>query len=252
MLTRTRSIRVEEGPATAKYPKPSRRPSNGLLKLEEVSNQDAQGQQALKTAPLQTDRAFKEAMGSAARNRSADRPSTSTNDDNNTMKKERSYGVAGPMSQSLTPKDASAGSLFNNLKQQSTGAADRLGKAGMKAGKGIFGKITRSGSSNERELVTDDIYTCSVINLPLIEQTRKTRISKGLDRSKDKTEYWMPALPWRCIEYVDASLPLFMRFSLLTNCDSYLNFKGCEEEGLYRVPGSGKEVKHWQRRFDTG
>jgi hypothetical protein len=33
---------------------------------------------------------------------------------------------------------------------------------------------------------------------------------------------------------------------------SYLNFKGCEEEGLYRVPGSGKEVKYWQRRFDTG
>lgn len=32
---------------------------------------------------------------------------------------------------------------------------------------------------------------------------------------------------------------------------SYLNFKGCEEEGLYRVPGSGREVKHWQRRFDT-
>jgi hypothetical protein len=41
----------------------------------------------------------------------------------------------------------------------------------------------------------------------------------------------MPALPYRCIDY--------------------LNYKGCEEEGLYRVPGSGKEVKHWQRRFDT-
>jgi hypothetical protein len=25
---------------------------------------------------------------------------------------------------------------------------------------------------------------------------------------------------------------------------------GCEEEGLYRVPGSGKDVKFWQRRFD--
>ena len=25
---------------------------------------------------------------------------------------------------------------------------------------------------------------------------------------------------------------------------------GCEEEGLYRIPGSGREVKHWQRRFD--
>jgi RhoGAP domain len=32
---------------------------------------------------------------------------------------------------------------------------------------------------------------------------------------------------------------------------SYLNMNGCEEEGLYRIPGSGKDVKHWQRRFDT-
>lgn len=198
MLTRTRSIRVEEGPATAKYPKPSRRPSHGLLKLEELAKQESQtqGEQPLKTAPLQTDRAFKEAMGSTARNRSADRPSTSTNDDNIVaIKKERSYA---PASQSSSTKDTSSGSLFNNLKQQSTG----LGKAGMKAGKGIFGKITRSGSSNERELLTDEGYTCTVINLPLIEQTRKTRIAKGLDRSKDKTEFWMPALPWRCIEYV--------------------------------------------------
>lgn len=39
---------------------------------------------------------------------------------------------------------------------------------------------------------------------------------------------------------------------ILTHCSSYLNFKGCEEEGLYRVPGSGKDIKHWQRRFDTG
>lgn len=26
---------------------------------------------------------------------------------------------------------------------------------------------------------------------------------------------------------------------------------GCEVEGLYRIPGSGRDVKHWQRRFDT-
>lgn len=27
---------------------------------------------------------------------------------------------------------------------------------------------------------------------------------------------------------------------------------GCEEEGLYRVPGSSKDVKLWQKRFDIG
>ncbi|KAH0842521.1 hypothetical protein FOPE_07600 [Fonsecaea pedrosoi] len=26
---------------------------------------------------------------------------------------------------------------------------------------------------------------------------------------------------------------------------------GAEEEGLYRIPGSNRDVKHWQRRFDT-
>jgi hypothetical protein len=74
--------------------------------------------------------------------------------------------------------------------------SDRLGKAG----KGFFGKITRSGSSNEREIVTDDNYVCTTINLPLVKQTRKTRIAQRLELSKDKTEFWMPALPWRCIE----------------------------------------------------
>jgi hypothetical protein len=37
-------------------------------------------------------------------------------------------------------------------------------------------------------------------SLPLVEQTRKTRISKRIGASKDETEFWMPSLPWRCIE----------------------------------------------------
>ena len=38
---------------------------------------------------------------------------------------------------------------------------------------------------------------------------------------------------------------------VFADVSSYLNMNGCEEEGLYRIPGSGKEVKHWQRRFDS-
>jgi hypothetical protein len=200
-----------------------RRPSTAtLLKVAENGQQDVQEQ--IKTAPLRQDRAFKDAAGSTVRNRSADRPAENFHP---ISRKERSHGASMVTSASLSQVSGASAALFNNLKQSSTGAADRLGKAG----KGFFGKITRSGSTNERETVTDDNYVCSVINLPLIEQTRRTRISKHLEDCRDKTEYWMPALPYRCIDY--------------------LNFKGCEEEGLYRVPGSGKEVKHWQRRFDS-
>lgn len=99
-------------------------------------------------------------------------------------------------SASLSQVSGASAALFSNIKQSSTGAAATIGKAG----KGFFGKITRSGSTNERELVNDDSYVCSVINLPLIEQTRRTRISKRLEDCKDKTEFWMPALPYRCIE----------------------------------------------------
>ncbi|EGC44004.1 rho GTPase activator [Histoplasma capsulatum var. duboisii H88] len=223
ILTRTRSIRLDDSYATGKSHPPSRRPSNGLLRLEEISRSNDNTQPPLKTAPLQPDKMFRDVMGSSVRNRSADRPAA----DDYHVKSQRHLGHGGSLTSSSSLSQVSGASLFDNLKQTSSGAADRLGKAG----KGFFGKITRSGSSNEREYPIDDTYTCRVINLPLVEQTRRTRISKRLEASKDKTEYWMPALPWRCIDY--------------------LNFKGCEEEGLYRVPGSGKDVKHWQKRFDT-
>lgn len=62
-----------------------------------------------------------------------------------------------------------------------------------------LGKIGRTSSHGEKE-VPDSEYTIKVINLPLVEQTRITRISKDLGSCRDKTEYWMPSLPWRCIE----------------------------------------------------
>lgn len=62
-----------------------------------------------------------------------------------------------------------------------------------------LGKIGRSGSSTEKD-IPDSEYVLKVITLPLVEQTRLTRISKDLSSCRDKTEYWMPALPWRAIE----------------------------------------------------
>lgn len=226
LLARTRSIRVDDGSA----PRSAglRRPSNAtLLKVSESRDEMSA---PLKTAPLRPDKGFYETTSSTT-NHSAERADRDRADRPietrpQTSRRERGNPSMVPSSSFIQVSGASA-SLFNNIKHTSSGAADRLGKAG----KGFLGKITRSGSTNEREVVLDDNYVCSVINLPLVEQTRKTRISKRLEDCRDKTEYWMPALPYRCIDY--------------------LNYKGCEEEGLYRVPGSGKEVKHWQRRFDS-
>ncbi|EEP82871.1 conserved hypothetical protein [Uncinocarpus reesii 1704] len=165
LLARSRSIRVDE-PFSGGRPSATRRPSNGLLRLEEISREEAQA--SLKTAPLQPERSFNDAMGSTVRNRSADRPPVEER--NNHSRRDRAHGgatVNSPFNQ------VTSSSLFNNLKQSSSGAADRLGEPG----KGFLAKFTKTGY--------------------------------------------------------------------------YLNFKGCEEEGLYRVPGSGKDIKHWQRRFDT-
>ncbi|KAJ6145537.1 hypothetical protein N7470_009432 [Penicillium chermesinum] len=181
-----------------------RRPSLGLAKLEEFKPESQKAHFSPTTVQPERSRLAIP----------ADSPS---------VRRDKSTGGSMVPSHSLSQVSG----VFNTFKQSSSGAADHLGKAG----KGFLKKITRSGSTNERDLVTDDNYVCSTISLPLFEQARKTRIAKKLEDCRDKTEFWMPALPYRCIDY--------------------LNFKGCEEEGLYRVPGSGKEVKYWQRRFDT-
>ncbi|KAK5943063.1 hypothetical protein PMZ80_004068 [Knufia obscura] len=211
ILTRSRSGKPEEDKKNKQRPP-------AQLNLEVHPPPEAQNEQFAppKTAPMkQTFRdQIQAAEGASIRNRSADRighedarrneqpghPPGSAHRDNN--------------------------SLFANIQQTGRGVGDRLGKAG----RGWFSKMTRSGSTNERELVPDEHYVCTTINLPLVKQTRKTRIAKKLELSKDKTEYWMPALPWRCIDYLNMQ---------------------CEQEGLYRVPGSGRDVKFWQRRFDT-
>ncbi|KIX07064.1 uncharacterized protein Z518_05041 [Rhinocladiella mackenziei CBS 650.93] len=218
ILSRTKTVKMDDATTKLKGSPPSH------LQLDTTNSKTEHLEPSPKTAPVKPDRrerAFTTENGAGVRNRSADRQ---LRDESSVAKKERPAGGV-PLSQSF--RDGSTLQILSNIGQTGKGMSDRLGKAG----KGLFGKITRSGSSNERELVTDDNYVCTTINLPLVKQTRKTRIARRLELSKDKTEYWMPALPWRCIDY--------------------LNMNGSEEEGLYRIPGSGKDVKHWQRRFDT-
>ncbi|POR32631.1 Putative Rho-type GTPase-activating protein 2 [Tolypocladium paradoxum] len=173
----------------------------------------------LRTAPVAQDRAFRDMMNSTIRNRSEDRAlgrDAASVRDNVRERDQRA------MPSSF--KDNSGSTFLSGLRSSSTRAADMISK-------GLFGKSSRSSSTTEKEPVIDDEhYVLKVINLPLVEQARLTRISKRLENSRDKTEFWMPAFPWRAIDY--------------------LNYKGCDVEGLYRVPGSGPQIKKWQRKFD--
>ena len=156
----------------------------------------------MKTAPLQRDRdqSFPDVGAPAIRNRSADRQTSSKDHSkaqptlsHTSLHQDPNYGST--LSVTSTPREGNSSHILSNLKSTSHKAAGGLGKAG----KGIFNKMTRSGSSSGRE-VPDEDYVFKVINLPLIEQARLSRIAKRLEDSQDKTEFWMPALPWRCIE----------------------------------------------------
>ncbi|KAH6650278.1 hypothetical protein F5144DRAFT_39790 [Chaetomium tenue] len=169
---------------------------------------------APRTAPLQArDRSFREMM-SAVRNHSAERSQT------------RDVGGRGRGQDTQQRENASTytqtpgGAFFSHLKHSRA--------AGMLSNR-FFGSRHELPVLKE-PTVDDEHYVLRVINLPLVEQTRLTRISKRLEDSRDKTEFWMPAFPWRAIDY--------------------LNYKGSEVEGLYRVPGSGPQIKKWQRKFD--
>ena len=151
------------------------------------------------TAPLHQDRSLQDLMSSNPRNRSADRQLSrrDRSQENKPMRRGEKASSGGLSTSSSGGLRESGGShLFTNIKNTSSKAADGLGKAG----KGFFGKMSRSGSSNAKEEVPAVPYVYTVINLPLIEQTRLTRMAPRLELSRDKTEFWMPAFPWRCIE----------------------------------------------------
>lgn len=197
ILHRTKSIKIEDGDRMRLR---NRRPSQLNLEAMPTQQMNAEPQYAesVKTAPLRSDhreKALGDNAGSFNRNRSADNRSAERRPTTNESATRSDRG-GHPMPSSHSFRDGSTLQILSKVHQTGMGVGDRLGKAG----KGFFGKITRSDSSNARELIPDEVYACTVINLPLVKQTRTTRIARRLELSKDKTEFWMPALPWRCIE----------------------------------------------------
>ena len=179
ILNRTKSTRVDE-PSKFKARSPTH--LNIDVNAPQAVRNDPKYSEPIQTAPVLSnhrEKAFAEDNGGSIRNRSADR-------------QHRIRQEEGARRDKFPRTLAMSQSFMTGLQQ--------TGKGVGKAGKGLFERMTRSGSTTEREFLADDNYVCSVINLPLVKQTRKTRIARRLELSKDKTEFWMPALPWRCIE----------------------------------------------------
>lgn len=231
LLGRSRSLRDDQSPAEPSPPK-----NNYLDPDTPTHHHTSSAASSVKTTtPVRSDddRNFREMSTPAnIRQRSEDRQHSRSRDHRGKEsskehgKENTKDGGRTQSSFSTTFKEAGGHAFFNNIKSQATKGAGAIHK-------NLFGKGGRSGSSTHKEpLVDDEHYVLKVINKPLVEQTRLTRISKRLEDSRDKTEFWMPSFPWRAIDY--------------------LNYKGSDVEGLYRVPGSGPQIKKWQRRFDEG
>jgi len=195
LLTRTRSMKMDD--TGGRRPKPTT-PSRITVPVH-LSELDAgMDPGGMRTAPLQRDRdqSFPDVGPSTIRNRSADRQTPSKDQATVPVGTLNNLPAQAPLvSVPSTTREGNGSHILTHLKNSSSKAAGGLGKAS----KGIFNKMTRSGSSSGKDGV-EEYSIFKVIRLPLVEQTRKTRIAKRLEDSKDKTEFWMPALPWRCIE----------------------------------------------------
>ncbi|CAG8976600.1 hypothetical protein HYALB_00002113 [Hymenoscyphus albidus] len=231
LLTRTRSLRDEN---SSREPSPTDKTSKfDKPPPPERSHAHSKSIAVVPSRP-ENDRFLKDSM-SSSRNPSEDRNAKVRDASREKTPKEGSKLQPPTIKEKESnKKDASSSNqggghgFLSNLKTSATKGAGAIHK-------GLFGggKTGRSASTTEKEMpVDDEHYVLKVINRPLVEQTRLTRISKRLEDSRDKTEFWMPSFPWRAIDY--------------------LNYKGSDVEGLYRVPGSGPQIKKWQRRFDEG
>ncbi len=165
----------------------------------------------LKTAPMEKGQSWRQNMGiGKLRTHSADRHEGSKHghrEEDHGPRKDR----AEQASLTSSSYNESRGATFmSNLGF----GARKMGEKMDSARKGVFGKLGRSSSNHETQTaISNEPYVCKIIHKPLIEQTRLTRISTRLEQSRDKTEFWMPALPWRCIEYVG----IFIILHILAN-----------------------------------
>ncbi|KAF3916677.1 Beta-chimaerin [Dactylellina cionopaga] len=128
---------------------------------------------------------------------------------------------------------SSDGRITSKLKA-SKAVVQSQGNKWTQKGQSIWGKLT---SKNPKSAVFAPANfgtfpskpRIDVVGMPLHEATIKTRVAKELVAGVDASAYWLPAMAYRLI--------------------AYLNVHGPEEQGIYRVPGSTAAVDKMRDEF---
>jgi len=197
-----RSKSIKEGEAAGSRTKLNKAPPGQLspdIAASWTTNGEGNGM-PMKTAPTDKGQSWRQVGVGKLRTHSADRQDGSKHiprDDDHGSRRDKAEQIS-LASNSYNSYNESKGHNF--ISKLGSGARN-MGEKMDSARKGVFGKLGRSSSNHESQTpITNEPYVCKIIHKPLIEQTRLTRISTRLEQSRDKTEFWMPALPWRCIE----------------------------------------------------
>ena len=102
-----------------------------------------------------------------------------------------------------SPKDGDRLSFFGRVKATSSRASDGFRKAAAMISvkkTGRSGSRSGSGSGPGAKPPYEDKYQPKLLILPLAEQVKLTRPSKLGHKPCDKPSFWLPALPYRCLE----------------------------------------------------
>jgi hypothetical protein len=204
LLGRTRSIKGDENTGNRTKPvnltKPNRGPPAPLSPEIAQAWTPNGDNMSLKTAPVEKGQSWRQNMGiGKLRTHSADRHDGSKHTHRDEEQGPRRDRAEHASLASSSYNESRGATLMSSLGS----GARKMGEKMDSARKGVFGKLGRSSSNHESQTSISNLnepYVCKIIHKPLIEQTRLTRISTRLEQSRDKTEFWMPALPWRCIE----------------------------------------------------
>lgn len=121
-----------------------------------------------------------------------------------------------------------AATTAKSLKEGASNAWDKL-KTKAKNGKESTAYVPQSQYLGNFKPPKVTKKRCDVFGMDLKEATLMTRVISEMNSEADSAAYWIPALPFRCLQY--------------------LNSKCVEELGLYRVSGSTSVVDELRNFF---